>query len=145
MSSVNEGDNPYAMKPSLEEPPILESVVHFPLQALVGSLLVMLPWPLLAISACSGLSLFEQPNEAAFMFGSVTMIFLLPLALVVTSEWIYGVLIGVVWLSALLLPLCSRTRSLHPRYHVQLVLVGQAIFSAAQAAFGFLVVLGKHC
>ncbi len=79
------------------------------------------------------------------MFGSVTMIFLLPLALVVSSEWIYGVLIGVVWLAVLLMPLSFREKSLHPRYHVRLVLIGQTLFSAAQAGFGFLVVLGKQC
>jgi len=79
------------------------------------------------------------------MFGSVTMIFLFPLAFVVSSEWIYGVLIAIVWLFVLFLPLCLGRRSLHPRFHVELVLVCQSLFSAIQAGLGFLVILGKQC
>lgn len=145
ISVVQEGDNPYQVSSVCSEPPVLDLPVSFPRRALLGSLAVMLPWPLLGIVACMVLSLFEEAGEAIFMFGSVTMIILMPLALVVSSEWIFGVLSGMVWLSVLALPRCFPKKSLHPRFHVELVLVCQALFSAIQAGLGFLVVLGKQC
>lgn len=105
----------------------------------------MAPWPMLGIAACLGLSLFEDSGEALFMFGSVTMIFLLPLALVVDSMWIFGALSGFVWLLVFLLPLCFSMKSFHPKLHIQIVLVCQSLFPAIQAVVGFLVVLGKYC
>ncbi len=44
----------------------------------LGSLLVMLPWPLLGIGACSALSLFEKSNEAVLMLGGLTLFCLIP-------------------------------------------------------------------
>ncbi len=78
------------------------------------------------------------------MFGGVTMIFLLPLGLFVSSEWIFGVLIGMVWLFALLLPLCFGKKSIHPRFHVAVILICQSLFSLVQSGLGFLMVLGKQ-
>jgi hypothetical protein len=142
---LNEDNNPYEMNSQSPEFPLNDATVTFPRRALFASLLVMLPWPMFGITACLGLSLFEKPSEAVFLFGSVTMLFLFPLAFVVSSEWVYGLLIGIVWLFTLLLPICFRTRSLHPRFHVELVLVCQSIFSAIQAGLGFLLILGKQC
>lgn len=79
------------------------------------------------------------------MFGGVTMIFLLPLGLFVSSEWIFGVLIGLVWLVVLLLPLWFGKNSTHPGFHLRLMLFGQSLFSAIQAGLGFLMILGKQC
>ncbi|MDX1925397.1 MAG: hypothetical protein SFV81_02690 [Pirellulaceae bacterium] len=140
-----EDNSPY--KVSLLSPPVVLDTmpVSFPRRALLKSLAVMLPWPMLGIFACLSLSLFEKSTEAIFMFGSVTMLFLLPLAFVQIAEWVFGVLIGIVWLLVLLLPLCFSKKSLHPKYHVEFVLAGQSLFSAIQAGMGFLVVLGKYC
>jgi hypothetical protein len=145
MGVVKEDNNPYAMKSSSPELRVNDASNRFPPRALLGSLLVMLPWPLVGIAACLGLSLFEKSSEAIFMFGSVTMLFLLPLAFVVSSEWVFGALIGIVWLLVLFLPLGLGKKSLHPRFRVGLVLVYQSLFSAIQAGFGFLVILGKQC
>ncbi|TWT86379.1 hypothetical protein [Neorhodopirellula pilleata] len=142
---MKEDENPFASPLSSPALPVHDAPVTFPRRALLGSLLVMLPWPMLGIAACMGLSLFEKSSEAIFMFGSITMIFLLPLAFVVTSEWIYGTLIGIVWLLVLFLPLWLGKRALRPRFHVQTVLVCQSLFSAMQAGLGFLMILGKQC
>lgn len=140
-----EAENPFATPLSSSGSPKYDAVISFPKRAILGSLLVMLPWPMIGIAACLGLSLFEESGEAIFMFGSVTMIFLLPLALVVDSMWIFGALSGFVWLLVLLLPLCFSMKSFHPKLHIQIVLVCQSLFSAIQAVVGFLVVLGKYC
>jgi hypothetical protein len=142
---AKEDNNPYEIVSLSPEMPLNDAPVTFPRRALFASLLVMLPWPMFGITACLGLSLFERAHEAVFMFGSVTMLFLMPLAFVVSSEWVYGVIVAIVWLFALLLPICFRTKSLHPRFHVEFVLICQSLFSAIQAGLGFLVVLGKHC
>jgi hypothetical protein len=71
------------------------------------------------------------------------MIFLLPLGFFVSSEWIFGILVGIVWLTALLLPFGFRKKSLHSKHHVAIVLACQSLFSALQAGLGFLVILGK--
>jgi hypothetical protein len=140
-----EDNNPYTVRAL---PPVLsvnDPPVSFPARALLGSLMVMLPWPIVGIAACVGLSLFEESSEAVFMFGSATMILLLPLAFVVSSEWVFGILVAIVWLSVLLLPVCFGRKCLHPRFHVAIVFVCQSLFAAVQAGLGFLVVLGKQC
>ena len=142
---VNDDNNPYEMNSPSQELPLNDAPVSFPRRALLGSLAVKLPWPMFGIVVCMGLSLFDNLSEAIFMFGSVTMLLLLPLAFIESSEWIIGVLIGIVWLLVLFLPVCFGRTSFHPRFHVVIVLVCQSLFSAIQAAIGFLVVLGKHC
>ncbi len=122
-----------------------DAPVSFPGSAIFRSILVMLPWPMVGIAACLSLSLFEELGEAIFMFGSVTMIFLLPLAMVTDSMLVFGALSGLVWLSVLLLPFCFRRKFIQPRFHVHTVLVCQSLFSAIQAGVGVLVVLGKYC
>ncbi len=140
-----EVENPFASPLSSSGPAKNDAVNSFPRRAIWGSVLVMLPWPMLGIAACLGLSLFEELCEAVFLFGSVTMIFLLPLALVVDSMWIFGTFSVFVWLLVLLLPFCIGKKSSNPRFPFRTVLVCQAIFSAMQAGAGFLVVLGKYC
>jgi hypothetical protein len=142
---VKEEHNPYQTKALSSEPAVNSAPVYFSMRALLGSLLVMLPWPMIGIGVCLGLSLFEELGEAVFMFGSVTMIFLLPLALVVNSMWIFGALSVFVWLLVLVLPFCFGKSPIHRRFHFHTVLVCQTLFSAIQAGVGFLVVLGKYC
>ena len=142
---MKEEHNPYQTKALSSEPAVNSDPVYFSMRALLGSLVVMLPWPMIGIGVCLGLSLFEELGEAVFMFGSVTMIFLLPLALVVNSMWIFGALSVFAWLLVLVLPFCFGKSPIHRRFHFHTVLVCQALFSAIQAGVGFLVVLGKYC
>ncbi len=114
---MKEDSNPYETKSLSPALPLHESSSTFPRHAVLGSLLVMLPWPILGIAACLSLSLFDTSGEAVFMFGGVTVILLLPLALVVSEEWVFGVLIGVVWLSVLALPHFLASKSIHARFH----------------------------
>lgn len=139
-------DNPYAVSalPPVVTPSKTSSVV-FSLRALWGSLVVMLPWPVLGIATSMGLSMFEKSSEAIIMFGGATMFLLLPLGFVVSSEWIFGVLIGVVWLFALILPLRLGRKSSHPRLYLMRVRVCQSFFSAIQAGLGFLLILARQC
>ena len=141
---VQEGENPYEVH-TLS--PVLNPNALTPIfigQAFLGSLLAMLPWPLLGIAACYVLGLFEKATEVVMMFGGVTLVFLLPLGLFVTSEWIFCVLIGIVWLIVLLLPLCFGKRILSSPRRVLALLACQALFSASQSGLGFLLMLGKQ-
>lgn len=137
--------NPYDANASVTTRPLNEPPTVFPPRALWGSLLVMLPWPLLGLAACLGFSLFEKASETIFLFGSITMIFLLPIGMIVNSEGIFGALVGLVWLVALFAPLWFVKKPIHPRLHVPIVLACQSLFSAAQAGLGFLMILGKYC
>jgi hypothetical protein len=73
------------------------------------------------------------------------MFLLLPLGFVVSSEWIFSVLIGVVWLFALALPLRFGKNASHPRLFLLRMRVCQSVFSAIQAGLGFLLILGRQC
>jgi hypothetical protein len=141
---LKEEENPFVSPLPSPVLPLNDAPDQFPKSAIQVSILVMLPWPMIGIAACSSLSLFEKSTEAIWMFGSVTMIFLFPLAFIVTAEWVYGAIIGLVWLLVLFLPLVFRRTSLHRTFHLQTVLILQSIFSAIQAGFGFLVVLGQQ-
>ena len=138
-------DNPYEASAL---PPVVmlnKTSVTFSLRVLWHSLVVMLPWPVLGIAASIGLSLFEKSSDAIIMFGGATMFLLLPLGFVVSSEWIFSVLVGVVWLFALALPLRLGRKSSHPRLYLLRVRVCQSVFSAIQAGLGFLLILGRQC
>lgn len=141
---MKEDESPFASPLASSVLPLNDAPISYSRGDLLGSLLVMLPWPMIGIAVCLGLGLFEELGEAVFMFGSVTMIFLLPLALVTDSMWVFGALSVLVWVSVLFLTSFFRRRSLHPRFHLQIVLACQSLFSALQAGIGFLVVLGKQ-
>lgn len=136
---MQEDNNPYEVK-SLSPALPMNDV---PRWSILRSFLVMLPWPMLGIGVCLGLSIFEEASEAVLMFGGLTLIFSLPLGLVVSSEWIFGALIGLVWLLALVLPLWFDEKAMHDKFNVVAILAGQSLFSAIQAGLGFLMILGK--
>lgn len=143
--SLEKEDNPYEVSAL---PPVVmlnKTPITLLLRALWHSLVVMLPWPILGIAASVGLSLVGRWNEAIFMFGGATMFLLLPLGFVVSSEWIFSVLIGVVWLSALAMPLGFTKKLSHRRLSARRVLFCQSLFSAIQAGLGFLLILGMQC
>ncbi len=102
---------------------------------------VMAPWPLLAILATQ--SLFESWNEAALLFGGLTGIPLLILALVGISETVFVSLILIVWFAALLVPHFWFARRVPSRNAVGVLLGLQTGFSFAQAELGALMVVGK--
>lgn len=145
MSVVTDDKNPFEANPYSPGLPLYKAPAVYTGRALIGSLFVMLPWPLLGIAACQGLSLLEAPSEAVLMFGGATMFLLLPLGLLVNSEWIFSMFIGLVWLVALFWPVCFRRKSFDTGLQVQRILVCQSVFSAIQAGLGFLLVLGKQC
>lgn len=138
-------NNPIEINASSVEPAVNNEPVYFSVRDLFASLMVMLAWPILGIAICLRLSLFEEFGEAVFLFGSVTMIFLLPLALVVNSMWIFGTLSGFLWLLVLFLPFTFGKSSILRKLNVQTVWVLQSLFSAIQAGVGFMIVLGKNC
>jgi hypothetical protein len=111
---------------------------------LLWSFLVMIPWPLIGIVASWGLSLFESVGESIFMFGGVTMILLLPLALFVNSVWVFGAIAVLVWLFVVYLPIVFGHRLTRIGISLPIIFVGQSLFSAMQAGLGFLIVLGKQ-
>jgi hypothetical protein len=49
-----------------------------PFLVLLGSMIVMVPWPVTTIGACLTLSLFESAIEAFFLLGGATLILLSP-------------------------------------------------------------------
>ena len=140
---VKEELNPYAVKSPSPEPPVLVAPVPFPARYLLVSLVVMLPWPLFGILACLALSLFEKPSESMLMFGGVTLVFLLPLALITNEQWVYELFIGILWLVVLLAPLWFSRKIVHPRFNMAIIFVLQSLISAVQAGLGFLFILGK--
>lgn len=144
MGTMKENLNPYEAGASSSIPPNTYASASFPGWSIWGSLVAMLPWPILGVGTCLGLSLFERSSEAVFMFGGVTLIFLLPLLLFVSSEWIIGALIGIVWLLALSLPLWFGSRTVQTRFNLVAVLACKSLFSAIQAGLGFLMIIGKH-
>ncbi len=118
---MNEDSNHFAGPLSSASLPMHDTSIVSPTSVIMGSLLAILPWPVLGIVACVELSLLEKPVDAIFMFGSITMLFLLPLAFVGAADWIYGVFIGIAWLMVLLSPLGFGQRCLRPGLQMGLV------------------------
>ncbi len=142
---MNADDNPYETNSLAQALRLDDAPVAFPRRALFASLLVMLPWPMLSIAACVGLFAIRTVERsdihvwkchhdlslAARLSGKVR----------VDSRRTDRIGLGDCLGVASLLP----KESLHPRFHVQLVLVYQSLFSAIQAGLGLLIVLGKYC
>jgi len=109
---------------------------------LLASLAVMVPWPLVGIALTRGL--FDQPDEAVWLFGGVTGMALAPLALVVElTNTVFWVVILGVWCIALVVPAVIVLRIRSSRTAVAVLLSSQAAFSLVQAAMGALMILGK--
>ncbi|XZE54324.1 hypothetical protein SH139x_000283 [Planctomycetaceae bacterium SH139] len=136
--------NPYKATSKLPIPASKVAAASYPGRAILGSLLVMLPWPMLAIGACLSWSLLDTISESVLVFGGITMLFLLPLGFFVSSEWIFGVLIGCVWFFVLLLPLWFGKKPKQQKFGITVVYCCQSVFSAIQAGLGFLMILGKQ-
>lgn len=110
---------------------------------LIVSAILMLPWPAMAAGVCLSRSMFDENSEAILMFGGVTLLFLLPLAILGAAEWVFGILIGIVWLSVFFLPHWLAKRGWKACDNLAFVFVAQTAFSVVQAALGALMVLAK--
>ncbi|MBX9737630.1 MAG: hypothetical protein K2X32_11965 [Phycisphaerales bacterium] len=121
------------------------SKIGTPLRTLalcVGSVAVMLPWPLLGILLLQ--SLFDRPSEAFFFFGGIT---LFPLMILVLfgfhSEEVLFSLCMLVWLATAVLPVLWFRGRLRSWTAIGVLLGVQSAFSLAQAVMGALLIVGK--
>lgn len=112
------------------------------LALILGSIAVMAPWPLLGTLAMR--SSFEEPTEAFYFFGGVTLFPLVFLALFASvSEEVYIALVMLVWLAAAVLPVLWLRRRLRSWLAIGLLLGAQSAFSLVQAAMGAMLIIGK--
>ena len=109
----------------------------------IGSIAVMLPWPLLGILLLQ--SSFDKASEAFFFFGGITLFPLMILALFGSpSEEVLITLIMLVWLAAAVVPVLWFRRRLRSWTAIGGVLGAQSGFSLAQAVMGALLIVGKN-
>lgn len=139
-----ESVQPSAANDHIREPS--PSKIGTPFRILVlglGSIAVMIPWPLLGILLTR--SSFDEASEAFMLFGGITMFPLMILALFGSvPEEVLIVVILLVWLAAAAVPdLCLRRR-LRSWMAIGVLLGVQSVFSFAQAAMGALLVVGKN-
>ena len=109
------------------------------------SLAVMLPWPLLGIGLGLVGGFFDHFWEIMFLFGGITSLLLVPFicAGLLLSEAAIGTAIGVVWCLALLAPVLIPSRLRATRQALMINFALQSGFSAAQAALGVFMIVGK--
>ena len=110
----------------------------------LGSLIAMVPWPVLAISLGTLGSMFEQASDFTLLFGGVTMIFLLPIGVLDPPEWVIALIFAFVWIVVLFLPVLVLARRERRKAHMALFFILQAGFSIAQAGLGLLMIAGRH-
>ncbi|HMN97562.1 MAG TPA: hypothetical protein PKC43_13800 [Phycisphaerales bacterium] len=109
----------------------------------VASLAVMMPWPLLGIMLTR--SLFDGQAEAFLLFGGVTLLPLMVIALFGSiSERALIAIFMLVWLAAAVLPGLWLRRRLRSWSALGVLLGVQSAFSLAQAAMGALMIIGKN-
>ena len=109
----------------------------------VGSVAVMLPWPLLGIVLTR--SQFDTSSEGFMLFGGITLFPLMILALFGSvSEAVLIVLLMLVWVTAAVAPGVWLRRRLVSWWAVVVLLCLQVGFSFSQAVMGAMLVLGKN-
>lgn len=120
--------------------PILR-LKHIPILCL-GSLAVMAIWPLLGTLMLR--SSFEQPTDAFFFFGGLTLFPLMILAIFGSfSEQVHITIILLVWLAAVVVPVVWYRRSINSWRAIGRLLGAQSAFSLGQAVMGALLMLGR--
>lgn len=107
----------------------------------IGSLAVMAPCPLLGIALTR--SSFDREAESFMLFGGITLFALMILAIFAVADWVYAVLIMLVWFAAAIVPDLWLRRRLTSWPAIGILLGIQAAFSLAQAVVGALLVIGK--
>lgn len=110
----------------------------------LGSLVVMAPWPLLAIMLMQ--PLFDKSSEAFVSFGGITLFPLIIVALFASiPEEAIIVLFMLVWLAAAVIPGLWLRHRLTSWRAIGALLGFQSSFSLAQALMGALLIIGKSC
>jgi hypothetical protein len=110
----------------------------------VGSMVAMMPWPMLAFGLCMMGSIFEQPNEFILLLGGVTMLLMLPIGLLDPPEWVMVVTICSVWIIVLALPVLLAAKQRLSKSQLVVALVLQTVFSMAQSGLGLLMLAGRN-
>ena len=108
------------------------------------TLLVMAPWPIIGIVATNSMRVLDRTDEITFLFGGISLIFLIPLAFVIPmSDTAFGTLAYVIWgLSAVLPPVIVVRRA--TRLSPLIWMLGTlSAFSLVQALMGGLMLLTK--
>lgn len=109
----------------------------------LGSVVVMVVWPLLGIGLLH--TSFDKASEAFLFFGGITMFPLMVLALFGSvPEQVLIVLILLVWMAIALLPHLWLRRPTRSWTAVGALFVVQTLCSLAQAGMGALLILGKN-
>ena len=113
-----------------------------PFNLLWMSLLAVAVWPVLGVSVSH--HLFDDPSEAAFLFGGMTACLLyLPALLVGSSDIGFMVALVFLWLLMWLLPIRWLIRHPRDRGFQSIYIMILSAVSLAQAALGYLLILGK--
>ncbi|MBX3407769.1 MAG: hypothetical protein KF869_13505 [Phycisphaeraceae bacterium] len=113
------------------------------LALVLGSLAVMVPWPLLGILLMQ--SSFDRETEAFMLFGGITLFPLMLLALFgAPSEEVLIGLMMLVWLATAVVPGLMLRRRLRSWLAIGGLLGVQSAFSFAQAVMGVLLIVGKN-
>ncbi len=108
------------------------------------SFLIMAPWPLVAFGLCTIGSIFEQSNDFILLFGGVTLLFMIPLGLLGSPEWVFSATIGLVWLIGLFVPVVLVASQRLQGRKLLVAYVLQAVFAAIQAGLGLLMLAGRQ-
>jgi hypothetical protein len=99
-------------------------------------------WPLLGTLMLR--SSFEQPTDAFFFFGGLTLFPLMILAIFGSfSEQVHITIILLVWLAAVVVPVVWYRRSINSWRAIGRLLGAQSAFSLGQAVMGALLMLGR--
>ena len=118
-----------------------KSTIADAIRNLAISLCIMLPWPAIAIAVCMAWSMLGEPLDAMLMFGGITLLFLLPLGVVATPDWVFAVLIGMAWLATLAIP-AWRT-FVGKRDYLFFSFALQFVFAMLQAGLGWLMLWAR--
>lgn len=109
---------------------------------LLLSFLCMIVWPLLGIALMH--PMFDQWSEGMLFFGSLSLLFLLPIyAFITPSELVIGVILLAIWLLAWVCSSVWVTRGSSTKTWQIVCLAALSFASFVQAALGSLMILGK--
>ena len=109
---------------------------------LLLSFLGMIQWPLLGIALMY--PMFDRWSEGMLFFGSLSLLFLLPIyAFITPSELVIGVILIAIWLLAWVCASVWVTRGSSTKKWQIVCLSALSFASFIQAALGSLMILGK--
>ena len=107
-----------------------------------ASLFAVAIWPALGVAASH--HLFDDPSEAALVFGGIISCLLYPIAVLVgPSDTAFMAAVMVLWVLLWLIPVFWLTRYPIGRVFQSLCIAILSAVSLAQATLGYLMILGK--